>query len=112
MCGSDDQVNGKQKWFYIHQVTKNMDEEENAESHSRSLLNNLTHDVTKYMQYAQKMSGFMSDQIGDLINPSVAPSAEIDIWPSETSKILNSDPSTLSSQDVKYVLNSKTHLKL
>lgn len=54
----------------------------------------------------------MSDQIGDLINPSIAPSADIDIWPSETSKILNSDPSTLSSQDIKYILNSKTHLKL
>lgn len=49
MCGSDDQVDGKQKWFYIHQVTKNMDEEENFESQSSSLLSNLTHDVTKYM---------------------------------------------------------------
>ena len=97
MCGSDDQGDGKQKWFYIVQVTKNMDEEENAESENRGLLDNFTHDVTKYMQYAQRMSGFMSDQIGDLINPSVAPSAEIEIWPSETSKILNSDPSTLSN---------------
>ena len=96
MCGSD-AANGKQKWFYIVQVTKNMEEDENAGSQSRSLLDNLAHDVTKYMQYAQKMSGFMSDQIGDLINPSIAPSAEIDIWPSETAKILNSDPSTLSS---------------
>ena len=111
MCGSD-AANGKQKWFYIVQVTKNMDEDENAGSQSRNLLDNLAHDVTKYMQYAQKMSGFMSEQIGDLMNPSIAPSAEIDIWPSETSKILNSDPSTLSSEDIKHVLSSKTHLKL
>lgn len=95
MCGSDDQVNGKQKWFYIQEVIKNMNEEENAEG--QSLLQNFTHDVTKYMKYAQRMSGFMSDQIGDLMNPSTAPSAELDIWPSETSKMLNSDSSTLSS---------------